>query len=123
MFRLSRVFLAIGIPFVLSTVVALHPSFFLLPLLILAHLFVMKLVPAFRGRENLWMFLVVSVSSIPLNIAVLVFLNNQGFISGSFFLLGFTRCLMYYFVLLSVEEVVMGVITRMIWKKQNRLEF
>lgn len=122
MFRLNKVILAVGIPFVFSWIAVIKHSVFLFTLLFLAHFVLLKIIPGFRGRENLWMFIIVFVSSIPLNLYILRLMNEWELIFGSMLILGILRCILYYIVILSVEEVIMGIFTRLIWKKQYRID-
>ena len=121
MLRLSKGIWTLVIPAVLSTMAVLKRSMILLALLIVIHFVILKVVPSFKGRENVWMFIFVAVSSIPLNIYVLILVNKWGFLFGSMFILGILRSVLFYVMLLSFEEIVMGVVTRLIWKRQYKL--
>ena len=68
------------------------------------------------------MFLLVALSTIPLNLYLLAEYGylvgasrHSGIISSSLL------SIIWYDVLLSVEEILMGIITRLIWKKQYKL--
>ena len=68
------------------------------------------------------MFLLVALSTIPLNLHLLAeygylvgISRNSGIIALSLL------SIIWYDVLLSVEEIIMGIITRLIWKKQYKL--
>lgn len=121
MLRLSKGIWTLVIPAVLSTMAVLKRSMILLALLIVIHFVILRVVPSFKGRENVWMFIFVAVSSIPLNIYVLILVNEWGFLFGSMFILGILRSVLFYVMLLSLEEIVMGVVTRLIWKRQYKL--
>ena len=121
MLRLSKGIWTLVIPAVLSTMAVLKRSMILLALLIVIHFVILRVVPSFKGRENVWMFIFVAVSSIPLNIYVLILVNEWGFLFGSMFILGILRSVLFYVILLSLEEIVMGVVTRLIWKRQYKL--
>ncbi len=107
-------------PLLLGIAAVLVGSPFLYFLLFLSH-FLLMLVPLFKGRENLWMFVTVALSAVPVNVKLLLFLGEFG---GVFFpaLLPFAilRGVLYYCILFAVEEIIMGVITRLIWKKQKK---
>ncbi len=122
MLRLKRGILAMGIPFVFSWIAVVKHSVLLFVALFFLHFILLKIVPGFRRRESLWMFIIVSVSSIPFNLYILSYLDECGFIFGSMFILGVLKCVLYYIVILSVEELVMGVLTRLIWKRQYKIE-
>lgn len=121
MLRLSKGIWTLVIPAVLSTMAVFKRSMILLALLIVIHFVILRVVPSFKGRENVWMFIFVAVSSIPLNIYVLILVNEWGFLFGSMFILGILRSVLFYVMLLSLEEIIMGVVTRLIWKRQYKL--
>lgn len=106
-------------PLLLGIAAVLVGSPFLYFLLFLSH-FLLMLVPLFNGRENLWMFVTVALSAVPVNVKLLLSLGEFG---GVFFpsLLPFAilRGVLYYCILFAMEEIIMGVITRLIWKKQK----
>jgi len=117
-FRIIKYLSVFGIPLALSVSAVLKKSVLLVVLLILVHFIIIKAIPSFRKYENIWMFLMVAVSSIPINIYVLYLLNDFGIIFESIFFVGILRCLYYYAALLCSQEIIMGIITRIIWKKQ-----
>ena len=108
-----------GIPMVLALAFVLKHSVMLLLLFILAHFLLLKIVPAFRRYENVWMFVMVAFSSVPINICLLRMMAEWGVFYGNIFILNILRGSLYYLILLSLEEVVMGVLTRWIWKQQE----
>jgi len=72
-----------------------------------------------RGCECLWMFLLVAITLLPINIAIefncyyliSIFLGGRiGRIVGLFLL---------YCVLFSIEELIAGIIGRIIWESQE----
>lgn len=84
--------------------------------------FVIPLVPEFRHRENLGMCFVIAISSIPINVAVsykIIKLLSGESLTISSVLYG----ILAWFILLCVEEVAFGVVTRLIWRKQRRFDF
>ncbi len=120
MFRINKSIVSLGIPLVFSASLVVKRSLVLFVFFILAHFLVLKLVPEFRGRESIWMFIMVAFSSIPVNALMITILNKWGLVFGSFAVVGIIRCIFYYVILFSAEEIVMGVLTRMLWKKQYR---
>ena len=102
MFHLSKGILVLSIPIALSVLVVCNHSVLLLILLILVHFILLKAIPALRGHENIWMFLFVAVSSVPINIYMLTVLNDHYFLLNSFLLLDILKGILYYVILLSV---------------------
>lgn len=97
------------------------PKAWLLILTIVSLFVVVGKVPLFKKRENLWMFLFVVSASLPINVFIAYSLIKSEFIStGVLFgdlLWGVLICCM----LVSVEEIAFGIVTRAIWKRQYKL--
>ena len=121
MLRVNKGIWTMTIPVVLSLATVISKSLILPAVLVLAHFVVLKIAPAFRGYENVWMFIFVGISSIPLNVYVLTLMNDHELIFEPMFVLGILRCILYYSVLFSIEEIIMGIVTRLIWRKQGRI--
>lgn len=85
-----------------------------------AHFILLKVFPLFKKRENVWMFIFVVFSFIPFNVYALSVLNSVVSLFGNGVLLGLIECALYYMMLLSIEEIAMGVVTRFFWRKQKQ---
>ena len=110
------------IPVILSWDAMRLQSPVLLALAVTAHFGALKLAPICRHRENLWMFLLVVISTIPLNLYLLMEYGEMVGISRTYGVVSaILQSIIWYEVLLSVEELIMGIITRRIWKKQYKL--
>lgn len=110
------------LPIVLSVAFLAKQSVVFLLLCVLSLFIVVGTVPLFRKRESLFMFILVAVAGLPVNIRLAYWLVFESFINSDFLFgdilwMAFLCC-----VLFSVEEIVFGVITRIIWKKQYRLK-
>ena len=110
------------LPTALSVAFMAKQSVIFLLLCVLSLFVVVGAVPLFRKRESLFMFILVAIAGLPVNIGLaywLVFESfiNSGFLLGDILWMAFLCC-----VLFSVEEIAFGVITRLIWKKQYRLK-
>lgn len=122
MLRIVKIALPLLALAALSLIAALNQSLLLLILFPVLHFVVIRITPAFRHHESLWMFILVAVSSIPLNISILLWMiEHMDFLFDTFFVLVVFRAALCYTVLFSIEEVVMGLITRLLWKKQRKL--
>lgn len=109
----------------ISALAVIFQSNIMFVILILMHFLAMRMIPMFRHGENVWMFLLVACSFIPVNIylLVLILINEYAHsVNISFFeiLVSILDCILYYTVMFGVEQIVMGSITRLIWKKQKR---
>ena len=111
------------LPISLSIVGAIRHSPILIVLMPIALLISVALTPWARKRENICMFLLVAVSGVPVNIIVIRWLLGLSFFETHFFVLAFFRSVALYLMLLSMEELILGVVTRMIWKNQYKITF
>lgn len=110
-----------GLPFVFSVITVLKKSVAMFVFFILVHFVILKIIPSFRHSENIGMFVIVAFSSIPINIYLFKLLVEMELLFDSFLVVNILRGVLCYIVLLSVEEVIMGVLTRWIWKKQYKI--
>ena len=121
MFRVTKgVFIAAMLLYV-SLMTVVKQSVILLLIFIAAHFVILKITPAFKRCENLAMFVIVAFSSIPINIYLFQMLNYRLGLFNSNFVVNFVRGSFYYLMLLSLEEIVMGIITRFLWRKQYKM--
>ena len=111
------------LPISQSIVGAIRHSPILIVLMPIALLISVALTPWARKRENICMFLLVAVSGVPVNIIVIRWLLGLSFFETHFFVLAFFRSVALYLMLLSMEELILGVVTRMIWKNQYKISF
>lgn len=121
MLRLNKEIWMVGVPFVFSAVAVINHSIAMFVSYILVHFFILKITPIFKHRENIGMFVIVAFSSIPVNIYIFKLLIDMELLFDSFVVINILRGILYYIVLLSVEEVIMGILTRWIWKKQHKI--
>lgn len=109
------------IPLVLGIAAVLSGSPVLYILLFLSHFLLLWLVPLFKGRENLWMFVTVALSSVPVNVNLLISLAGFGGVFlPSFFPFALLRAVLIFCVLFGVEEIIMGILARLIWARQKK---
>ena len=108
-----------GIPILLAHAVTYHPSWWLLIVSVVSHLLVVRCTPYFRGGENAWMFILVFFSSIPFNIECSLAVADSGIVDPLSTVTGWMTALVWYVLILSVEELLMGVVTRLLWKRQG----
>lgn len=111
------------LPISLSIVGAIRYSPILIVLVPIALLISVALTPWAKKRENIWMFLLVAVSGVPVNIIVIRWLLGLSVFETHFLVLAFFRSVALYLMLLSMEELILGVVTRMIWKNQYKISF
>ena len=122
MFRVTKWLWGMMIPPVISLVALMLNSGWLFALFIISHFVVLKLTPSCRYYENVWMFVAVAISTIGVNIMLTNIMMEYIFFTDSYLVMSALRFYICYIVILSVEEVVMGVITRSIWRDQNDID-
>lgn len=103
----------------LSALATVKHSIWIAGIAVVVLFLIVKNVPICRRRENLWMFLLVAASSVPVNLSAVINLFQAGYWGGDFFLLSLFRGALLYLVLFSIEEIVFGYVTRLLWKRQN----
>lgn len=121
--RGNNIQLAISsLPAILSTAFLLNQSWLILLLCILSLFIIVGVVPLFRKRESLYMFILVAAAGLPINIRLSCWLVSEELISSGFLigniLWGALLCCVFF----SVEEIVFGVVTRLIWKRQYKVK-
>lgn len=81
-------------------------------------------VPYCRKRESLWVFLLIGAASIPINLFILgkydlwIYLTASGEKHGIVYYMSLIE---YTLLLSSIEEIIGGLIARLIWKRQYKL--
>lgn len=108
------------IPGVISTVAVITENLWLIPLCILSLFAVIGFVPLFRKRENLWMFIGTAIAATPPNLLASVYFCTE-IIELRFQFTCILWIMLTASILLSTEEIILGIITRFIWKKQYRI--
>lgn len=80
--------------------------------------------PYCRKRESLWVFLLIGVASIPINLFILgkydlwIYLTASG---GKHGMVYYMSLIEYTLLLSSIEEIIGELIARLIWKRQYKL--
>ena len=115
----------LGAALLLSALCAVSGKLLFLALLASALLLGTAILPEARGRENCVMFALLAVSSVPADLyLVYSALNSElvwEFSEGKTFVLILMAPILYA-VLFSVEQIVMGVVVRLIWPRQSVAE-
>lgn len=123
MVPLKKIQIALGVlPAVLSVGFLVNQSWLFLLICVLSLFIIVGIVPVFKRRESLYMFILVGIAGLPINIRLSYWLVSEEFISSGFLvgniLWGALLCCVFF----SVEEIVFGVVTRFIWKKQYKIK-
>lgn len=111
-------------PFFLALGSAYFDSMWLAAATIVLIFILVAVLPFCKGRENLWLFILCTICSIPINIFLLIKFPQWRYILYS----GAEKNITYYISLMEialigtgVEEVIIALIGRRFWKRQYTL--
>ena len=115
--------LFIWIPFLLAVMSAYFESLWLVLATVILMFIMVAVLPFTRKRENLWLFVLCAFCSIPINIFLL---NKYPLWKEYFFvreskLLNILSLIEMTLICTSIEEVVIAIVGRRIWRKQYAL--
>lgn len=76
-------------------------------------------VPICRRRESMWLFVLTALGSMPINIKISTMDTVQYLLDSEIPIVGAViATIEIYLLLFSVEEILIGIIGRFIWKRQ-----
>lgn len=84
-------------------------------------LILLKWISFAHGNENLWAFVITLFATVPINIRI-TFGIGEFFAYDTNIVTAILYSISAFMCLVSVEEVLVGTIVRMIWSKQNNDE-
>lgn len=106
------------LPILFSLICVIAHSFGLISLLPVVLIVSIALNPYSRKYENIWMFVLVAIASIPVNVMFIKNLSELFFDEVLIFPLILFRSAALYVMFLSLEELLLGIVARVIWKEQ-----
>lgn len=109
------------IPVLLASLGTIYTNLHFLILSIFIMFFVVAILPNSKKHANLYMFALVSITSIPVNIQIIIQIDTLDFWIDEWLVLSIIRSFVFYMMLLSIEQLVFGFITRKIWKQQEKM--
>lgn len=109
------------VPMLFSIAFVLFKTVPLIVLTVVSLFVIVGAVPIFRKRENLWMFLLTAIIMIPINLYMVFAIVNLDSLSSCDLLCKILFGAVLYCVIFSVEEILFGFITRLIRKKQYKI--
>ena len=109
------------IPLLFSVAFVFYQSVLLTVLMIISSFVIVGTVPIFKKTQNIWMFLIVSVTVIPVNSYMICAIFSLGSLEDYNLFNKILYGAMLYRVFFSVEEILFGVITRLIWRNQYKI--
>lgn len=109
------------IPLMFSVAFVFYQSVLLTVLMIISPFVIVGTVLIFKKTQNIWMFLIVSVTVIPVNSYMICAIFSLGSLEDYNLFNKILYGAMLYCVFFSVEEILFGVITRLIWRNQYKI--
>ena len=121
--RKIQLFGLIILPMLTSILSVYYNALWLIPVVVILIFMLIGTMPICRKNENLWMFVLTGFCSIPINVFLLTkfnvlmdyLYNGSGKVHMIVLIIGYT------IVLAGMEELVLGLLTRVLWKKQCKL--
>ena len=80
------------------------------------------LMPLAKGIENIWMYVLSSITLLPLNVKISIMAYPLIYDLFDFNALAIFISIMVFFIVSNTEQIVLGLITRIIKTKQEELE-
>ena len=112
---LSAVFFVL--PVLLTVLYCITENYIAIALAVISLFVLLAVLPVCHRRENLWAFVVSSLSGMPFNIK-LIFIMNDLISLHDFQIAKFIYIALYFFIIYSAEQVILAAIVRLIWRKQ-----
>lgn len=97
-----------------------HHSWKLVTCAIVAVFAVVAILPIFRKRESLWVFFLIFLTLAPVNVYAIVEVLCSSLFTDSFVITNILRGGLLFMIGLSVEELICGLVARLLWRKQYR---
>ena len=94
----------------------------LLPVIAAAIIAVIAVMPVYRRRESLWIFVITAAASIPVNIRLSILLDKWDILDMGIPFSEYIVALFLCMMLFSVEEIILGVAGRLIWRRQYKIK-
>ena len=114
----------LALPAILGMIATYFRILVLIPIIIVLMFVLVAVVPFTRKHESLWLFLICAVSSIPLNLFFLREYTGWKYflcVNPNVKLFSVLATIEAMLILTSVEEVIVGFIGRLIWRRQYKL--
>jgi len=119
----KKIQLSLGtVPMIFSILFLVSSSWKYILLSIVSLFVIIGCLPLFKKRQSLYMFVFVAIVGLPINIWLSYTLVSEDIVSSGFLIGDIVWGALLFFIFISIEEIVFGLITRMIWKKQYKIK-
>lgn len=112
------------IPFGVSVIAVYIQSVWLTVAAIVLVFILVSILPICHGYENMWVFIMIAYIAIPINLFILIEYGswiNFVFVGSNGGFTYFMSLIQYILILSSIEQILAGLIARIIWKRQYKL--
>ncbi len=118
-----KMFLGITNMFLIMRATASNITFIWLLFCLCSLLFIVKSVSFCKGHENIWLFILTMIGTIPMNIKVTNLILELDVLNSGVPIIGpIIATIEAYLLVLAFEEIIIGIIGRMLFKKQYAFE-
>lgn len=107
--------------FLISCSIAYSFTWISLIIYIAVLLLIVGFLPICKGYESVWLFVLSVMSSIPINLKITELMASSIFFTFGIPMIDFITKVKMYLVFLSIEELLLGVVGRFVWKKQDEI--
>ncbi|MCD8005948.1 MAG: hypothetical protein LUF29_03090 [Oscillospiraceae bacterium] len=107
----------VELPYFVWTIIRAYRYFIPAVIAIIAIFVVVKMLPFAKGHESIWIFLLSSILSIPFNMKLISSMLWRAELD--MFSLKVVFCVFMYVVLYCAEEIILGSVSRKLWKRQE----
>lgn len=119
----KKIQLSLGtVPMIFSILFLVSSSWKYILLSIVSLFVIIGCLPLLKKRQSLYMFVFVAIVGLPINIWLSYTLVSEDIVSSGFLIGDIVWGALLFFIFISIEEIVFGLITRMIWKKQYKIK-
>lgn len=119
----AKLYVGVSGMIMISGIAARTMSLFWFIILIISILLIVVVIPWCRQHENMWLFVLTAIGSVPINSSLTRCIIDTGIFETGFPILGLVvTSIEIYLFLLGIEEIVIGVLGRMIWRKQKNID-
>ncbi len=111
----------IYLPLLIALLYAVSGQLFYILLFVAALLLSIAITPAYKKIENCSIFALLTISSIPINLRIVLMIARSSFVQSyarKQLLVIFMIDLLAYGMLFSIEQIAVGILARLLWPKQ-----
>lgn len=119
----GKLVILIILPIIISFLSMIYKSLWLIAVAVLVMFVLVGILPYCRKHENLWVFIITALSALPINwfLFMKYTILRYYLCGGEDGIISKMVIFEYMLILMGVEQVILGLIARFIWRKQYKL--